>query len=136
MPPVIAVRGLADLQAALKHADRQTRLGIRGELRQVAEPVRMGAEQLAMETIRNMPRSPRWSKMRIGVTRNLIYVAPRQRGVKTAGRNPARRGHRFADLLMDRAMQPSLDRHAHEIETRFENLIDKAADDFNHGGAV
>lgn len=132
MPPVIAVRGLADVQAALKHADRQTRLGIRGELRQVAEPVRMGAEQLAQQNIRRI--GPRWKKMRIGITRNLIYVAPRQRGVK--GRSPLRRGRQFADLLMDRAMQPSLDQHASEIENRFENLLETVADDFNHGAGV
>jgi hypothetical protein len=91
----------------------------------------MGAETLAQSQIGNMSSSPRWSRMRIGVTRNLIYVAPRQRG--TRGRRPGGRP-KLAGLLMDKAMQPSLDRHAHEIEYRFEHLIDTVADTFNHRG--
>ena len=30
-------------------------------------------------------------------------------------------------------MQPALDQHAAEIEARFEELLDRVADDFNHG---
>lgn len=129
MPGAIRVQGLHELQAALAHADRQTRLGIRGGLRQVAEPVQRGAEQLAAANISRI--GPRWSKMRVGITRDLVYVAPRQRG-GGRGRDPRRRPN-LARLLMDRAMQPALDAHASEIEARFENLLDTVADDFNHG---
>jgi hypothetical protein len=34
---------------------------------------------------------------------------------------------------MDRAMQPALDQHGPEIEHRFEELLDRISDDFNHG---
>jgi len=62
----------------------------------------------------------------------LVYVAPRQRG--TRGRGPAgRRRPNLGNLLMDRAMQPALERHEHEITARFENLLDHVADNFNHG---
>lgn len=127
----VAVKGLHELQAALAHADKQTRLGVRGELRQVAEPVQRGAEQLAQSTIRRI--GPRWSKMRVGITRDLVYVAPRQRGVKNRRAQDPRRRPNLAQLLMDRAMQPALDQHASEIEGRFENLLDTVANDFNHG---
>jgi hypothetical protein len=137
----IQVEGLHELQAALAKADRKVRLGVRTGLRQAAEPVQRGAEQLAMSEIRNMSKSPRWSKMRVGVTRDLVYVAPRQKG--TRGRGPARfrRGQGFAhppfsDILMDRAMQPALDRHIGEVEARLEELLDRISDDFNHGGAL
>ncbi len=133
------VFGLRDVQAAFADADKQLRLGIRGSLRQIAEPVRQGAEELAMSTMRNMPRSPRWSKMRIGISRDLVYVAPRQRGFKGRGYDPRRRGYGYAhppfsDLVMDRAMQPALDRHAGEIEHQFDELLRDVTDGFNHGG--
>jgi hypothetical protein len=134
----VVVRGLHELQAALAHADRSLRLGVRKGLRQAAEPVQRGAEELALEKIRRMPRSPQWARMRVGVTRNLVYVAPRQRGIRWNAKNP---GYRFqmrrpnlADLLMDRAMQPALDQHQAEVEARFEELLDHISDDFNRGG--
>jgi hypothetical protein len=127
MAAAVTVRGLRELQAALAKADRETRLGVRGELRQVAEPVRLGAEELAASSIRRI--GPRWSKMRVGITRSLVYVAPRERG--TRRRQPSSRPN-FGTLLMDRAMQPALDQHASEIEVRFENMLDTVANDFNH----
>jgi len=126
----VVVYGLSDLQAAFKDADRQLRLGIRAELRQIAEPVAREAEQLALDSIRRMPRSPKWSKMRIGVTRNLVYVAPRQKG--THGRGPRRRPN-LADLLLDRAMEPALERNTPGIERHFDQLLDQVADGFNRG---
>jgi hypothetical protein len=137
----IVVRGLNELQASLAHADRSVRLGVRKGLRQAAEPVQRAAEQLAMSEIRNMSKSPRWSRMRVGVTRNLVYVAPRQKGTRGRGPQGLRRGQGFAqppfsDILMDRAMQPALDQHIGEVEARLEELLDRAADDFNHGGRV
>lgn len=124
----IVVEGLHELQASLTHADRSLRLGVRKGLRQVAEPVQRGAEELAQANISRI--GPRWSRMRVGITRDLVYVAPRQRG--TRGRRPSSRPN-LAPLLMERAMQPALDQHAGEIEARFEELLDRISDDFNHG---
>jgi hypothetical protein len=137
----VFVRGLHELQASLKYADRSLRLGVRSGLRQVAEPVQRGAEELAMSEIKRMPRSPKWSKMRVGITRDLVYIAPRQKGTRGRGDPRWRRGQGFAhppfsDILMDRAMEPALERHAGEIEARFEELLDRVSDDFNHGGAL
>ena len=129
--PVI-VKGLRDVNAAFAHTDREIRLGWRAGMRSVAEPVRRDAETLAGTEIRNMPASPRWARMRVGVTRQMVYVAPRQRGVKTTGRRQFARPN-LAGLLMDRAMQPALDRHEHDITASFERLLDQVADGFNHG---
>jgi hypothetical protein len=68
--------------------------------------------------------------MRIGVTRTLVYVAPRQRGVR--GQGPKRRPN-LADLMMSRAMEPALERHAGELEANVERMLDRVADQFNHG---
>jgi hypothetical protein len=128
----IVLRGQHELLASLTHADRALRLGVRRGLRQAAEPVQRGAEQLAVSGIRNMERSPKWARMRVGVTRNVVYVAPRQRGTKGTAR--ASRRPNLADLLMDRAMQPALDQHVDEVEARLEELLDRISDEFNHGG--
>ena len=129
----VEVRGFHQLQAALAKADKQTRLGVRAGLRQVAKPVQDGAEQLARSEIRKV--GPRWSKMRVGITRDLVYVAPRQRGVKNRNPTDPRRRPKFGTLLMEKAMEPALEAHAGEIEGRFEEMLDRIADDFNHGAA-
>jgi len=134
----VAVEGLRELSAALAKADREVKLGWRRGLRQVAEPIRLEAESLARSEITRI--GPRWYKMRTGVTRKLVYVAPRQRGVRWNKKNP---GYRFnmrrpnlADLLMNRAMEPALHHHEHQIENAVEHLLDEMADDFNHGGPI
>lgn len=131
MPPAVSVRGLRNVQAGFVNADREIRLGFRVGLRQVAEPVASTAEQLAASTIRRI--GPRWSRMRIGITRTLVYVAPRERGTRRRERSSR---PNLAPLLMDRAMQPALDRHESEIVRGFEALLDHMADNFNRGGAL
>jgi hypothetical protein len=127
---VVYVKGLRELQAALKNADRDTRLGLRAELRDLARPVADDAQQLALSTISGIARSPRWAGMRIGVTRSLVYVAPRQKG--THGRGSNRRPN-LADLLMTRAMEPALERNRPGIERSMEAVLDHMAARFNHG---
>jgi len=131
--PAVVVRGQRDLSRAFAKADRDTRLRWRRTLRELAEPVRSDAEQMALTTIRNMANSPKWARMRTGVTQKLVYVAPRQKG--TRGRGRSRRPN-LADLLMDRAMQPALDRHRGDVERAVELLFDGIADDFNRGGRL
>jgi len=125
----VVVEGLHELQASLAHADRSLRLGVRRGLRQVAEPVQRGAEELAQANISHI--GPRWSRMRVGITRDLVYVAPRQRG--TRGKGGPRARPNLGSLLMNRAMEPALEQHAGEIEARFEELLDRISDEFNHG---
>jgi hypothetical protein len=118
------------MSAAFAKADRELRLGYRRSLRDVAEPVRLDAEGLAANSITRI--GPRWYRMRTGVTRNLIYVAPRQRGVKTRGLDPRRRPN-LGNLLMDRAMEPALNQNEERIVDGAERLLDRVADGFNYG---
>lgn len=133
MPPAVQVKGLRELQIAFAHADRATRLGLRTELREVAKPVALDAQQLAAQQISGMRRSPRWARMRVGVTRRVVYVAPTQRGLKTRGPDSRRRPN-LARLLLDRAMEPALEAHAEQILVATEALLDHVADGFNEGG--
>ena len=132
MPVVFA--GFRELNVAYKGAERDVRLRWRANLRRIAEPTRQDAERLAMSSIRRMPGSPKWSRMRVGVTQRVVYIAPRQKGVR--GRSRRSRGANtgppsFGDLLMDRAMQPALERHEEQIFHNVEQLMDRIAADFN-----
>lgn len=118
----VAVRNLRQFQAlcaaAGKEASKQTRDALRG----VAEPVRADAEALATSRIRRI--GPRWGRMRVGVTRSSVYVAPRQKGVRSRGADPRRRP-RFATLMEERAMDPALKQN----ESRIERSVEEAFDD-------
>ena len=118
----IAVRGLRELTRTFNNAPADVKRAYKDELRTVAEPVRMDAEQLAVSTIRKV--GPDWSKMKTGVTTRLVYVAPKQRGAGGRGPSPRRRP-KFGTLLMDRAMQPALDRRRPGIEQDFDQMLDR-----------
>src|SRR4029077_1350261 len=98
---------------------RDTSKAFRANERRIAEPVRSDAQTFAAGRIRNI--GAQWPRMRTGVTRSLVYVAPRQKG--THGRGPKRRPN-LANLLMDRAMEPALQRNEARIERELERLLD------------
>lgn len=120
---------MADLQRALAVADRETRIGVRTVMRGIADPVARDAEQLARSEIRNI--GEQWPRMRVGLTRVLLYVAPRERGTKGRGRRP-----NLAGLLDTKAMSPAADRHRHGFEAAVGQALDRMADRFNHGTPV
>lgn len=105
----IRVEGLADLNRAFALADRKVRLEKNQQLRELAEPVRVDAENLAVATIPRIGLS--WSRMRVGVTRTTVYVAPKQRG----SRHPGTRRPNLAGLLHGRAMVPALNANTPQI---------------------
>lgn len=105
MPAVgetVRVEGLAELNRAFALADRKLRTEKNQQLRELAEPVRSDAERLAAASIARIGIP--WSRMRVGVTRTSVYVAPRQRG----SRLRERKRRNLAGLLLDRAMLPAL----------------------------
>lgn len=115
----VEIKGLADLQRALRSCSREVRLGVRKKLRSVAEPVRLEAERLALEEISHI--GPDWSQMRIGITTWTVYVAPKQRGIKQG----AKKRRNLAPLLADEAMNPALENRRGEVV----DLIGRALDD-------
>lgn len=128
MSSAVTVRGLRELELTFQALGKEAKRALNAELRIVAEPIRSDAQTLAASSI---PRiGPKWSKMRVGVTRTLVYVAPRQRGVKGSGTN-ARRRPKFADLLLDRAMDPALEKNKPRIEGAVEDLFERLANDWN-----
>lgn len=115
MPPAVILRGQRELVRAFTLAGKATGKEIRQELRQVAEPVRHDAELLALSGIPHMApivskSAVPWWRMRVGVTTKSVYVAPVQRGVKGRG-DLSKRRPKFADLMLERSMEPALERN-------------------------
>lgn len=116
---------MRELQRLFARAGDEARRELRSELRLVAEPVRGDAEALAASSIRRI--GIKWSRMRIGVTQKLVYVAPRQRGVKGRGVDKRRRPA-FATLLQERAMEPVLRRNEPRIVADLEGVFERLAE--------
>lgn len=117
----IAIEGLAQLTRTFKLAPKDVRLEYRKELRTVAEPTRLRASRLALTRIRRMRFSPKWAIYRIGLTVNAVYIAPRQRGVKTRGRQALTRPN-VGRLLAERASEPGLRQTEGRIVNEFEDM--------------
>jgi hypothetical protein len=120
----VHIEGFDELLHDLTTIDKTLRKGFITDLDEIIEPVRVGAERLATNEIRNI--GTKWHKMRSGVSRRfaVAYVAPVQRGLKTRG-DDRRRRPRFADLLLDRAMEPALQENEVVVELGVEKMIDR-----------
>jgi hypothetical protein len=118
---VIRVDGLSALQRAFAVADRELSRKLREALRDAAEPVRADAEQRATSQIPRIGLP--WSRMRVGVTRSSVYVAPNERGSRRRGtRRP-----NLAALLLGRAMEPALAENIERVEREVEQVLDDIA---------
>ena len=115
----VVVDGLADLQRAFAVADKETSREFRDALKDAAEPVREDAERFARGRISHIGSS--WSRMRIGVTRRAVYVAPRNKGT----RDRAMRRKNLADLLLSKAMEPALEQNIRHVENEVEQALTK-----------
>jgi len=128
----VQVTGLRDLQRAFRAADKAVNEDLRDALAEAAQPVKVDAQRLAAHNIRRMQPSSSWARMRVGVSQTLVYVAPVERGVKGRGNNRRRRGYgtgppSFADLLMDRALEPALEHNSGRIQNRLDQMLDEVA---------
>lgn len=114
--PRVRVEGLAELQRAFGVANKTLARELRKGLRESAEPVKADAEVLASTRIRNMTSS--WSRMRVGVTRTSVYVAPRSRA--TSG---SRKRRNLFDLMTGRSLEPALEANVNEVERRLDDVL-------------
>ena len=117
MAGAVSVRGLRELDRAFAEASKQIRREQRAELAKVAQPVKSAAEELAVSGIRNI--GDRWSRMRVGVTSSLVYVAPKSR---RQGGSPR---PNLALLLLTKSLEPALDREQDVVVGGLERWIDR-----------
>jgi hypothetical protein len=115
----VRVKGLRELQRALKDADRELRLAVRAELREAGEIVRREGQALFE---RYSPKSAAGYRVRV-----------RQRGVaveqslrRTTGLHPE-----WGRLQLREALEPALDAKQDEVVGRLEDAVDNVADRFN-----
>ena len=121
MAEAVRVEGLRELERAFKLYGRGLERGVREALETAAEPVRTDAQSLAVSSI---PRiGIPWSRMRIGVTRRTAYIAPNERGKRTQ-RDPRRGRPNLRNLLLDRAMEPALERNIRNVEREIGDALD------------
>lgn len=118
----IYVRGLRELQRDLDKYAKDVKKELRVELATIAEPVARTAEQNALANISHI--GPTWSRMRIGITTKVVYVAPKTRRKLGTGR-PNLAG------LLGKEMDASLDQHESGIEKALEAMLDRLGD--RHG---
>lgn len=118
---VIRVDGLRELERAFRLVSKDETKLLRKELKAAAQPVKLAAEGKAVSEIRRMPHSPRWAVMRLGYARNLVYMVPKQKGVR--GRGPRARRN-LSQLLLNRAMIPAVEQNRGQVEQRVQNVLD------------
>lgn len=130
MASAVYIKGMRELSAAFARAGKEAQKELRDELAKVAEPIRRDAEQNARAEIARI--GPKWSAMRVGVTRRVVYVAPKARGV---GRGVGgRRRPNLAPLLMERAMRPALERNRFEVAEAADRALGRVGKDWARGG--
>jgi hypothetical protein len=125
----IRVDGLRQLNTAFARLDKDTAKRVKDGLKTAAEPVRVGAEALAVTDMKrgNIP----WWQMRVGTTPAFVYVAPRQRS-RNRG-NPRFRRPNLARKLLD-AEVTSLQQNTSRVEANVAETMTDLANDWGRGG--
>lgn len=123
-PPVIRVEGLTELQRATSRLSRDFGKGVREALEAAGEPVRVDASNLALTRISGMQRGRiPWHRMRVGVTRVSVYVAPEQRGVKSGRVSDRRRRPKLKTPMLEQALYPAVDRNRGNLQREVNSEI-------------
>jgi len=123
MAATVIINGLDQLQRDLAKSGPAVSRTLRVGLRESAEPVAKLAQDLSLQRIRRMPRSPQWAETRIGVTRHAVYIVPKQRGVKTGHWDDPKRRPNLVGLMMGRSFEPALAGGAGIVEQRVTALL-------------
>lgn len=112
----IRVEGLASLQRAFSVAAKYEAKALRKGLREAAEPIATDATALARVEIDRI--GPNWSRMRVGVTRTSVYVAPIERGTRTRRKRP-----NLAGKLLGEALLPALDHNRPAVVDAVDDVL-------------
>lgn len=111
------MKGYRELSKTFKAMGKDVQKEVTKRLKEVGEPARRTAEQLAGE---NLSRLGDWSQMRLGVTSKMVYIAPRQRSKRIASKRP-----KLAVELLTKAMFPAIDEHEAEIMSALDDTLDE-----------
>lgn len=119
----VVVRGLKELTRDFKRISKDLDKEVVDGLVEASDDVKRDAESLALGRIRNMTQH--WSQMRIGVSRaqGMVYMVPLARG-----RGQIHRGN-LKTLLLERSMDPALERNSDTVEKKLDAVLGKLAGD-------
>lgn len=124
----VHLRNFSETSRAFSKAGKDAARMFRKVFREVAEPIQKDAQELAQQEISHIGK--RWWRMRVGVTRKVVYVAPQQRGRMTKT-DPKRYSRpNIKTLLADKALDPALEKNEPFIEARTLNALDVLADNW------
>ena len=123
MAGAVRVRGLAELNRDFRRLSKDVSTELVDGLKEAAEDVKTDAQTMALTRIGNMPRSPRWAGMKLNVARGsaAVKMFPASRRRRGTGRS------NLANLLMDMAMDPALEKNAAGVEKKVDALLGKLA---------
>ena len=116
----VQVQGLASLRRACQVAGNQISRDLNDALKSAGEPVRQDAQTLALTNITKVGIP--WSRMRLGIAKHSVYVAPVERGGKSRTLQGGRRP-RFKTKLLDEAMAPALVRNSDKVAREFQDAV-------------
>jgi hypothetical protein len=117
---------MSELLGAMKVYKHDTYVGLRKELREIARPTEKLAEGRTVATFSNI--GDKWWNMRIGVSRNLVYIAPMQRSRYTR-LNPGRYARPGFGARLDREVMTPVQRAFEQPTMRaVERMIDRAGE--------
>ncbi len=127
MAGTVIVNNLDLIQRKLAESGPAVDAAMKEGLREAVEPTAKRAEQLSLRDIRRMRISPAWAATRIGITRQAVYVVPKERGTRDP-RNPRSRGAQIhggglVPLMMTRSFDPALEFGARVVEERVNLLL-------------
>jgi hypothetical protein len=124
MIEAVRVEGLSELFRSFEQADKGLGREVRSALKDAGEIVQVAAQDKALAV--HPAIGAGWSRMRLGIARDIVYIVPRSRGT----RDPRLRRPKFGLLLLNDAMTPALadnrERVRKEVEDAINNLNQNA----------
>lgn len=121
----VHVKGLRELTRDFKKMSKELDDEVTDELKRVAEPVKQVATRYALGHIGNMPRSPRWAGMRVGVAkgRGVVWMRPAAR---------RRGGSPRSNLgpLLQREMEAAVENKEQEVVNGLDKMLGRLGGDY------
>jgi hypothetical protein len=120
------VQGLDELLKATRRFSKDLASDMIGELEEAAAPVRSATTQYMLAELVNVPSTPEYAAMRIGVARanSAVYGAPQWRSRRAGTPRPT-----FGDSIRSR-MERAVTDKAGDVEKRMGDFLDRLADDW------
>lgn len=124
----ILVEGFAEINRSLARSGPLVYKAMRQGLLEAAEPVRQDAGRLSQIEISGMKRAkakpPPWSIQRTGQTTHEVYIAPKERGVKSRTDRSKRRP-KFKAIMLGKSYEPALARDSMLVKASVDAWLTK-----------